>query len=425
MKRQPFTKYILEKNLLPREKFHLGSKFSIDQVCNDAHLIAEENFRSGVQVNTFLLNGKSVYSTKCLKEKVILRHCSQNLNQALGLNLKQRNKIIDEVKTYLAEGSKYKIYRLDIKSFFESIDVSLLIRSIEENINISRHTRNLVEWYLKGCQLKHDNKGLPRGLEISPILSDIYLIKFDEKLNSTKNVIYYSRFVDDIILITTGEENERFFLHTINEILPNGLKLNDSRHKKSISPLIEERKQGNTPNGSILHSFDFLGYKIEIINTHVPGGRNAYKSVYRKIAIGFSDKRLKRFKTRISRAFYAYNKDADFSLLHDRIKFLTSNRGIKRQARGNGIIIKKNISTGIFYSNSKLDSNSEHLLELDKFLYFCINNVNCRMNSNIKKPLTKNQKRQLVKNSFRSGFNKKTHINFNFNRCSEIVKIWQ
>ncbi|WP_071789225.1 antiviral reverse transcriptase Drt3a [Siccibacter turicensis] len=425
MKRQPFTKYILEKNLLPREKFHLGSRLLIEKICNDAHLIAEENFRSGVQVNTFMLHGKSVYSTKCLKEKIILRHCSQNLNQALGLSLKQRNTIIDEIKTYLAEGTQYKIYRLDIKSFFESIDVSVLIGSIEENINISRHTRNLVEWYLKGCQLKHNNIGLPRGLEISPILSDIYLINFDEKLNSAKNVIYYSRFVDDIILITNGDENEGLFLQSINEILPTGLKLNNSVHKKSISPLIEKRKQGDAPNGTLLYSFDFLGYKIGITNTHVPAKGNAHKSVYRKVAIDFSDKRLKKFKTRISRAFYAYNNDTDFSLLHDRIKFLTSNRGIKRQLKGNGIIIKKSISTGIFYSNSKLDSHSVHLTQLDSFLYFCINNVNCRMNSKVRKKLTKEQKKQLLKNSFRSGFNKKIHINFNFNRCSEIIKIWQ
>lgn len=207
--------------------------------------------------------------------------------------------------------------------------------------------------------------------------------------------------------------------------MPRGLKLNNSKHKKSISPLIEEKKQGNAPNGTLLHNFDFLGYNIGITNTHVPGGKNAHKSVYRNVAIGFSDKRLKKFKTRISRAFYAYNKDANFSLLHDRIKFLTSNRGIKRQARGNGIIIKKSISTGIFYSNSKLDPHSDHLSELDRFLYFCINNVNCRINSKVKISLTKNQKKQLMKNSFRSGFNKKTHINFNFNRCSEIVKIWQ
>ncbi|HEI8821585.1 TPA: RNA-directed DNA polymerase [Serratia marcescens] len=425
MNKQAFTSYILEKNLLAREKFHLKSKYGVNAsslLSQSALLIAHENFRSGVKVKVFSLQGKAVYSTACLREKIILRHCASNLHQAMGLNLKQRHSIIDEVKTYLREGSKFKIYRLDIKSFFESINFELLMENIEGNINISRHTRNLVEWYLKGCKKKHQNSGLPRGLEISPVLSEIYLIDFDNFIKTHIDVLYYSRFVDDILLITTSNEDESEFLNFINTSLPKGLEINSAKDKKSISPIITERKQGSNPNGTELHSFNFLGYQIKIINTHVTKG--SFKATYRTITIGFSEKRLKKFKTRISRAFYAYNNNNDYKILLDRIKFLTSNREIKRQVKGQGKVMKRKISTGIFYSNSKLDPNSSHLDELDKFLFFCIQNNTSRLNKSRKTPLTNAQKRELLKNSFKSGFIKRTHISFNYKRCAEMMKIW-
>ncbi|MFJ5253454.1 antiviral reverse transcriptase Drt3a [Serratia liquefaciens] len=425
MNRQAFTSYILEKNLLPREKFHLKSKYganAFEQLSQSALLIAHENFRAGVKVKVFPLQGKAVYSTSCLREKIILRHCASNLHQAMGLNLKQRNAIIDEVKIYLSEGSKFKTYRLDIKSFFESIDFELLMRDIEGNINISRHTRSLVEWYLKGCKNKHQNSGLPRGLEISPVLSEIYLIEFDNFIKTHVDVLYYSRFVDDILLITTANEDEREFINFINTSLPEGLEINNAKDKKSISPIITKRKQGSKPDGTDLHSFNFLGYQIRIINTHVAKGN--YKAAFRSIKIGFSEKRLKKFKTRISRAFYAYNNNNDYKILVDRIKFLTSNREIKRQVKGQNKIIKRKISTGIFYSNSKLDPDSPHLDELDKFLFFCIQNTKSRLNNGRKVSFTNTQKRELLKNSFKSGFIKRTHISFNYKRCTEIMKIW-
>lgn len=428
MKRQPFTSYILEKNLLPREKYQLRASLgsnAINTVVKDALLIAHENFRSGVAAKRFSLHGKAVYSTDCLKEKAILRHCASNLHQALGLNIKQRSIIIDEVKKYLKEGSTFKIYRLDIKRFFESINIELLLKKIENNINISRHTRNLVEWYIKICKIKFNNPGLPRGLEISPIMSEIYLIEFDKAIKESVHILYYSRFVDDIIIISKGKEDESRFLIEIKKLLPPGLEINESKHKKFISPVIKERSQGANPSGTELYKFDLLGYEIKIINSFVPtGGRNAHKAIYRDVKINFSEKRLKKFKTRISRAFYSYNKTGDFLMLSDRLKFLTSNRGIKRQVKGYSTKNKKTISTGIYYSNSRLDCDSHHLKELDSFLFYCIEKITARINKNRKTFLSKHQRESLLRNSFRTGFNKRIHISFSFKRCSEITKIW-
>ncbi len=131
MNRQPFTSSALKRNLSESEKSFYFNKNNVDKLeslISDAVLIASENFRSGVTVKKINIKGRCVYNASCLKEKLILRHCNANLKCLESLLPKQRNKIIDELKIYLKEGAQFRVYRLDIKSFFESIDLPQLFQ---------------------------------------------------------------------------------------------------------------------------------------------------------------------------------------------------------------------------------------------------------------------------------------------------------
>ncbi|EEG87726.1 hypothetical protein PROPEN_00027 [Proteus penneri ATCC 35198] len=154
---------------------------------------------------------------------------------------------------------------------------------------LSRHTKNLIEWYLKACERIHGTHGLPRGLEISPMLSELYLSEFDLNINRHTEVFYYSRFVDDMVIVSSGNESQNSFMKQVEAFLPNGLKLN--KDKLNISPLIPKRSKGNN-NGKLLHQFDFLGYSFSIIDTQVP--KNAENSIYRNVVIDLSSSRLKK-----------------------------------------------------------------------------------------------------------------------------------
>lgn len=425
MNRQPYTSMALKSKLADNERYHLfkHNPAEVDQLISDAVNIAHENFRAGVSINKFLLKGRCVYSSSCLKEKLILRHTNINLRSVKEGGLKQRNTIIEEIKINLKEGTEYRIYRLDIKSFFESINLEMLISIINNKKYLSRHTKNIVEWYLRTCERTYGSIGLPRGLEISPILSEIYLSEFDEKIKNNKDIFYYARFVDDIIIISSGEEEDIEFLKYIENILPDGLILNTNKQKKSISPLIPKRKQGVEPSGTLVYKFDFLGYSFSIIDT-VLINKKAANLCYRNVRLDLSESRLKKIKTRISKSFYSYKKNGDFKLLFDRISFLTSNRDLKRKIKNPSLVDKLKISTGIYYSNAKLDVDSKSLSSLDNFLVFCANSNKHRLNKITTNLLSKNQKKQVLRNSFKKGFIDRIYRKYNYGRYKEITKIW-
>lgn len=424
MNRQPFTSSALKRNLSESEKSFYFNKNNVDKLeslISDAVLIASENFRSGVTVKKINIKGRCVYNASCLKEKLILRHCNANLKCLESLLPKQRNKIIDELKIYLKEGAQFRVYRLDIKSFFESIDLPQLFQYLQDERRLSRHTKNLIEWYLKACERIHSSKGLPRGLEISPMLSELYLAAFDSSIHRHSEVFYYSRFVDDMVIISSGNECPSTLMKQIQSLLPKGLSLNTNKLK--VSPLIDKRSKGTAGKDKLLHKFDFLGYSFSVIDSPL-SNKGATLSVYRKVTVDLSRGRIKKIKTRIARAFYSYHRTGDFKLLLDRISFLTSNRDLNRKIRSLSSLEKGKVSTGIYYSNARLDVNSISLKQLDDFLLYCVKSNNGRLHSIAKHSFTVNQRKELLRNSFRKGFVDRVYRKYNFKRYTEITKIW-
>ncbi|KAB1382786.1 reverse transcriptase, partial [Salmonella enterica subsp. enterica serovar Schwarzengrund] len=137
---------------------------------------------------------------------------------------------------------------------------------------------------------------------------------------------------------------------------------------------------------------------------------------YRKIIIDLSSGRLKKIKTRISRAFYAFKNNGDYKLLLDRISFLTSNRDLNRKIKSLSSTEKTKISTGIYYSNARLDENSKTLKQLDNFLIYCVMSNRGRLNSVAKHSLSINQRKELLRNNFTKGFSARIYRKYNFQR---------
>lgn len=57
---------------------------------------------------------------------------------------------------------------------------------------------------------------------------------FDKKISILANVFFYKRYVDDIIIITSGEESEEIIKNTVIELLPKGLILNTEEIKMDL-----------------------------------------------------------------------------------------------------------------------------------------------------------------------------------------------
>ncbi|PCD90067.1 antiviral reverse transcriptase Drt3a [Vibrio mediterranei] len=366
-----------------------------------ASLSSELSF-STVQIKR---NGKSCYTLKDFDQVLISRNLANNLRKVLDKS-KSRNQISRQLVQHLKEGTSYRIYRLDIKSFFESVEFSTIRSSLEKS-KVSNQTILLISSIIKGLN-QPDNKGIPRGLEFSPSLAELVLSDFDKEMKNHKDVFFYCRYVDDIIVITTGFEDKKTFLKCIKSKLPNELSLNYNKQKVIF---VDSR----TKQDKVVATFDYLGYNYSVRDTET----KANKNLFREVDISLSTSRMKKIKTRISRSLFCFSKDGNFEILKQRLDFLTSNRLMKDKKS------KRIIATGIYYNNVNLTDDSESLIELDEYLKKTILGYSCKRGANFTNILSKNQKRELLKFSFMNGYRNNNYKKFSPNKLGEIKNAWR
>lgn len=145
-----------------------------ENLLKSSAVIADSLFEHGISLNPTILGEKQGYCVSSLSEKIILRRCVKNVSACSKSPFRHRNIIAKELSTYLKEGSEYTVYRLDIKSFFESVDVNTVKQALESLKHLSVHTQNIINTYLSKFAGLY-GQGLPRGVEISPILADVIL----------------------------------------------------------------------------------------------------------------------------------------------------------------------------------------------------------------------------------------------------------
>ena len=79
----------------------------------------------------------------------------------------------------------------DIKGYFDNINHKILVNIIQERLNPDRTLMGIIWKFLKAGyieekEFKHSILGVPQGGILSPILSNLYLTKFDEYIDELK-----------------------------------------------------------------------------------------------------------------------------------------------------------------------------------------------------------------------------------------------
>lgn len=113
---------------------------------------------------------------------------------------------IDKTLTHLNNGYEW-IIDLDIEKYFDTVNHDKLISILRENVNDS-HTLHLIRSFLRtgimdnGLVLS-STIGMPQGGPLSPILSNIYLDKFDKELE--QRGLNFVRYADDCNIFVKSE----------------------------------------------------------------------------------------------------------------------------------------------------------------------------------------------------------------------------
>lgn len=159
--------------------------------------------------------------------------------------------IIDDITNKI---SLYEYFlKLDVKSFYGSINQDKLIKIIKKRIHKpdiisliwnSIRTEALTYPIKEKVEKSERTIGVPEGLPISNTLANIYMHNIDRKYRKIDYISYY-RYVDDILILV----NEDKFLDIKKEISEDinelGLELNEKKDE-----------------GLITESFEYLGYVI-------------------------------------------------------------------------------------------------------------------------------------------------------------------
>ena len=380
-----------------------------DSIVDTAVLHASSGFPN-IVFDVSRVRGKDIYQTTILPHDLILRKLSRNIKIITKVRQSDRNNIIKSLVALLEEGHPYRIYKLDIKQFYESFDTDHIEQRFASDPGFP--TSSLFVFHsLRQHLIARNISGLPRGLAISATLSEYAMRPFDAFVRRDAAVYFYARYVDDIVIITTGAENKRKFMRALQKNLPQGLNFN---YKKShVADLFAPRVRGaNLPINEA--SVDFLGYRFNVMQQTKPG-----QVVLRTVTVDIAPRKIIRFKTRIVLSILRFIDDGIFIDLLDRLRLLTGNYNLYDF----NMNIRRNV--GIYWNYRQINiSASTALPELDAFLKKLLLARSGRIAERLAPALTAPMRRQLLTLGFSRSFSSRAFYHFGAQRMAHLVQCW-
>lgn len=395
--------YKTEKEKLNKEKDKL--KFAKEELFKAklnkiSSKVTSPSFKIEIEQDTSI-SSKPVYKTSYKLENILtLKQLQYNFRKLYKVKQANRYSILSQLKNILDDGFPKIILKTDIKEFYESIPQDRLLKKIADDNLLTHLSRKFIKQILiQYNKLSGSRKGVPRGIGISAYLVELYMREIDTRIQSLPHVIYYSRYVDDIVVILSPSINTKTidYKSQIKTILEN--------EELTMNEEIIKTKEIDLSNKSrtINYDFDYLGYRFI-------SGYNSNKHIPLKVTI--SKKKKKRYAERLLNAFSLYlnnssrNEKQARKLFVKRIRFLMNNTRLVNN--------KKNILTGIYYTNNLINTLDD-FISLDRYFRYLV--FKFQMPANLKNRIT-------VDNSFVSGFDPSKIKKFNSEELKKMMDNW-
>lgn len=325
-----------------------------------------------------------------LCQELILRKLYRNIHRIYNVRQANRNNIVKQIITLFSEDVPMWVARFDVHHFYESIDRNIILGNLVEGGRLNYQSLQLMRNLFANPVVCADN-GLPRGLGISSVMSELFMKYFDLNVRKMNGVYYYARFVDDIIVFCSSKKaRDKVWIEVPTMLLKLGLKLNT---EKSYTWEPETDK-----------IVTYLGYTF-----------TKNKIQEKNVIVSIAQKKANVIKTRITRSLVRYSKDGNFDMLKLRIKYLTGNFTLF----SNSTLLP--IRVGIFY-NYRFATDYSVLQELDKYYQKILHCRNGRLGARIH--MSQAQCHDLEKYSFAFGYSHKVVHHFTVDQMTKIKKCW-
>lgn len=176
---------------------------------------------------------------------------------------KNAHQCIQQSQQYINEGYQH-IVDIDLKSFFDEVDHSLLLQLLYRKVKCSLTLRLIRKWLrapiVISGKLTKRRKGVPQGSPLSPLLSNIMLHELDKELEKQK--LKYVRYADDFSIYCKSNHAARKTGNQVFLYLKNKLKLPINREKSGIRKPVQ---------------FTILGHRY--VPTYQKGEKGKYQLV--------------------------------------------------------------------------------------------------------------------------------------------------
>lgn len=379
----------------------------------------------------------------------------QNLRDTYKVKQQSRYHILKSIIHFVSDNFPKIVIRTDIKKFYESIPQPQLLEKLDTDHLITINTKRGIKRILNSFNstlTDNSELGLPRGIGISAYLSEIYMKSIDSEIKKIDDLVYYARYVDDIIAIFTPNSGKKtdinHYIENIREIVQNNsgnhLELHSEKTasydlQNDISPIvaisIDSTTSPVTNNINYKKAINYLGYVIGFkrVTENVDDKK---KDTYTSF-VDISDHKVLEYKNKIKIVFEHYNKkkghnpSRSLKLLKSRLAYLVNNTRLSNN--------KSNVYVGLYYSYPFVSSEAQ-LKKIDNSLNYYISRTGL---SSAEKEILKQfsfkdyyKKKELIKHSFGN----KRYYQYNANRADihnkknygvlkfgikEITSIWK
>jgi hypothetical protein len=326
-----------------------------------------------------------------------VKKLESNLSSLYRLKPANRDEVMKQLIGMISGGFNYHVLRTDISSFFESIHHGRLLNKLKNDQLLSQKSLRLISGILfRYARLSNTpGVGLPRGLGISSYLAELYMRDFDERVRVLGDVVFYARYVDDIVVLFAlpPGADVRDRLPKVRGLLTDiSLTMNGNAAKTKESPV----DNNGIPDVKGAWNFEYLGYRLDFRSG---------------VSVSMSRKRLARYKNRVFGCFQRYesqkskNHKMAYRLLIKRVRFLTSNTQLTHN--------KSNAYVGVYFNNMHLTHHSD-LRALDAILAAQVGSL-----------VSPSLKAKLSAYSFVTGFTERKFRRFHkTGEFKEIVEAW-
>jgi len=197
-----------------------------------------------------------------------IKQLQYNIRKTFNVKQSNRHLILTQIKLLLNDSSPKYVIRTDVSKFFESIPQPILLKRIRNNTLLNIQSKKFIIQILDDFNSKKDTetiekeKGIPRGVGISSYLSELFMKDIDSKIRNLDDVIYYARYVDDVLIIISPKipkKNITDYFSDIKDIFDKGdLTIHTEDDKYKLIDLSEKVTQ------NAHYQFTYLGYILYI-----------------------------------------------------------------------------------------------------------------------------------------------------------------